>query len=50
MFRVISLKRRELIGRLQSIGPSSARGVARELERDIKRLHEDVCELTLALR
>jgi Transposase len=41
---------REKIGRPQAIGPSSARSVARELERDIKRLHEDVCELTLAMR
>lgn len=42
LFRVISPKRWELIERLQAIGPSSIRGLARALERDVKRVHEDV--------
>jgi predicted transcriptional regulator len=42
LFRVLSPKRWELIERLQSIGPSSVRGLARELERDVKRVHDDV--------
>lgn len=45
MFRVLTPKRWELIERLQAIGPSSVRGLARELERDVKRVHEDVGEL-----
>jgi predicted transcriptional regulator len=45
MFRVLSPKRWELIERLQAMGPSSIRGLARELERDVKRVHEDVVEL-----
>jgi len=45
MFRVLSPKRWELIERLQAMGPSSIRGLARELERDVKRVHEDVGEL-----
>jgi predicted transcriptional regulator len=45
LFRVLSPKRWDLIERLQSIGPSSVRGLARELERDVKRVHEDVGEL-----
>jgi predicted transcriptional regulator len=45
LFRVLSPKRWELIERLQSIGPSSVRGLARELERDVKRVHDDVGEL-----
>lgn len=45
LFRVLTPKRWALIERLQSIGPSSIRGLARQLKRDIKRVHEDVCEL-----
>ncbi len=45
MFRVLTPKRWELVARLQGIGPSSVRGLARELERDVKRVHEDVGEL-----
>jgi predicted transcriptional regulator len=45
MFRVLTPKRWELIERLQAIGPSSVRGLARELERDVKRVHGDVGEL-----
>jgi predicted transcriptional regulator len=42
MFRVLSPKRWEILERLQSLGPSSLRGLARSLERDVKRVHEDV--------
>ncbi len=42
LFRVLSPKRWELIERLQALGPSSVRGLARALERDVKRVHEDV--------
>lgn len=45
LFSVISPKRWELIERLQKIGPSSLRGLARSLERDVKRVHEDVASL-----
>ena len=46
LFRVLSPKRWELLERLQSLGPSSLRGLARSLERDVKRVHEDVAALT----
>ena len=42
LFSVISPKRWQLIERLQTIGKSSIRGLARSLERDVKRVHEDV--------
>jgi len=42
LFSVISPKRWQLIERLQHIGPSTIRGLARSLERDVKRVHEDV--------
>ena len=42
LFRVLSPKRWELLERLQALGPSSLRGLARSLERDVKRVHEDV--------
>lgn len=42
LFSVISPKRWELIERLQRLGPSSIRGLARALGRDVKRVHEDV--------
>lgn len=45
LFRVLTPRRWELIERLQKLGPSSVRGLARELERDVKRVHEDVTEL-----
>jgi predicted transcriptional regulator len=45
LFRVLTPKRWELIERLQKLGPSSVRGLARELDRDVKRVHEDVGEL-----
>jgi len=42
LFRVLSPKRWELIERMQALGPTSVRGLARALERDVKRVHEDV--------
>lgn len=45
LFSVISPKRWELIERLQQIGPASVRGLARALERDVKRVHDDVTGL-----
>jgi predicted transcriptional regulator len=47
---VLSPKRWELVERLQALGPTSVRGLARSLERDVKRVHEDVtalCEVGL---
>jgi len=46
LFRVLTPKRWELIEQLQKMGPSSIRGLARALNRDIKRIHDDVRELT----
>ena len=45
LFRVLTSKRWELIERLQSMGPTSMRAPARALERDVKRIHEDIGEL-----
>ncbi len=45
LFSVISPKRWALIEHLQKIGPSSIRALARSLERDVKRVHEDVVAL-----
>lgn len=45
LFTVFSPKRWELIEHLQKIGPQSVRGLARSLERDGKRVHEDVTGL-----
>lgn len=42
LFRVLTPKRWELIERLQELGPSSVQGLARKLERDVKRVQEDV--------
>ena len=42
LFSILSPKRWELIDRLQTLGPSTIRGLARALERDVKRVHEDV--------
>jgi len=42
LVRVLLPRRWELVERLQSLGPTSVRGLARALERDIKRVHEDV--------
>ena len=41
LFRVLTPKRWELIERLQQLGPSSLRGLARDLGRDVKRVHVD---------
>jgi predicted transcriptional regulator len=45
LFSVISPKRWELIERLQAAGPLGIQGLARVLERDVKRVHEDVTTL-----
>jgi predicted transcriptional regulator len=42
LFRVLTPRRWELLERLQQIGATSIRGLARELERDVHRVHEDV--------
>ncbi len=42
LFSVLSPKRWELVEHLQRLGPSSLRGLARSLQRDVKRVHEDV--------
>lgn len=42
LFSVISPKRWELIEKLQHVGPSTIRGLARALERDVKRVHDNV--------
>lgn len=49
LFRAITPKRWELLGRLQQTGPlgirALARSLARELERDFRRVHDDVTVL-----
>ena len=45
LFRVLTPKRWELVELLQKLGPSSVRGLARKLEHDVKRVHDDVVEL-----
>jgi predicted transcriptional regulator len=45
LFSVLSPKRWELIERLQGLGAISLRGLARELGRDVKRVHEDAAVL-----
>ena len=45
LFALFTAKRWELIEKLQEIGPSSLRGLARALARDVKRVHEDVDRL-----
>jgi predicted transcriptional regulator len=42
LFSVISPKRWQLIEHLQHLGPSTIRGLARSLDRDVKRVHDDV--------
>jgi predicted transcriptional regulator len=42
LFSVISPKRWEMIEKLQHVGPSTIRGLARALDRDVKRVHDDV--------
>lgn len=45
LFSVLTPKRWDLIERLQALGPSSLRGLARALGRDVKRVHEDAAAL-----
>ena len=45
LFTVLSPRRWVLIERLQAVGAISLRGLARELGRDVKRVHEDVAIL-----
>jgi predicted transcriptional regulator len=45
LFRVLTAKRWELIERLQGTGPCTLRELARDLNRDVKRVHEDVSTL-----
>jgi predicted transcriptional regulator len=45
LFSVLTPKRWALIERLQALGASSLRGLARNLGRDVKRVHEDVAIL-----
>lgn len=45
LFRVLTPKRWELIERLQAMGPSSVRAMARALNRDVKRVHSDIVAL-----
>jgi predicted transcriptional regulator len=45
LFSVLSPRRWALIERLQRIGAVSLRGLARDLGRDVKRVHEDVAIL-----
>ena len=45
LFETLPPKRWELIEKLQAIGPVSLRALARALERDVKRVHEDVAAL-----
>ncbi len=45
LFRTITPKRWDLIEALQSHGPMSIRALARAMDRDVKRVHEDVQSL-----
>lgn len=45
LFKVLTPKRWQLVEQLQAIGPASLRALARELERDVKRVHADVAAL-----
>ena len=42
LFRVLTPARWGVIERLQALGPSSLRALARALERDVKSVHRDV--------
>ena len=42
LFETITPRRWALIWKLKEIGPSTLRGLARALERDVKRVHQDV--------
>ena len=45
LFRTLSPKRWELVAKLQEVGPCSVRALARALDRDVKRVHEDAALL-----
>jgi predicted transcriptional regulator len=45
LFREITPKRWELLARLQQTGPLAVRALARDLERDVRRVHDDVTTL-----
>jgi predicted transcriptional regulator len=45
LFDIFTANRWQAIERLQELGPSSLRGLARALGRDVKRVHEDVDKL-----
>lgn len=45
LFREITPKRWELLARLQQIGPLAVRALARDLGRDVRRVHDDVTVL-----
>ena len=45
LFSILSPKRWELVERLQTLGPSTLRGLSRALARDVKRVHGDVAVL-----
>ncbi|WP_320198193.1 transcriptional regulator [Agrobacterium sp. rho-13.3] len=45
LFSVITPKRWKLIEQLQKIGPITIRGLSRALERDVKRVHDDISSL-----
>lgn len=42
LFRCLTPARWEAIERLQALGPSTLRGLARALERDVKSVHRDI--------
>ena len=45
LFREITPKGWELLARLQQIGPLAVRALARDLGRDVRRVHDDVTVL-----
>jgi predicted transcriptional regulator len=45
LFSVLTPRRWDLIERLQGLGASTLRGLARALGRDVKRVHEDAAVL-----
>lgn len=45
LFRLLTPKRWELLETLQSVGPCGVRELARQLERDVRRVHDDASAL-----
>jgi predicted transcriptional regulator len=45
LFRTLTPKRWELLARLQQTGPLGIRALGRELDRDFRRVHDDVAVL-----